>query len=126
MIDKSTPGVWVYPDGREVCQTRTAAGRIEYQRRIEAMAVRRNHICCLFGYSPVCHPRGTLLGYIPTFEHENGRGMGGGHRDDRILLPDGKWQNGAAHAQCNTWKGSRRIDYNEALQRQKGSHNDNL
>ncbi len=115
-------GVKVLRDGREVCNQFTSTGRREYRKRTEEMAARKNQICCLFEHSPVCHPRGLLMGYVPTFEHENGRGMGGGHRDDRIVLPDGRWQNGAAHAQCNIWKGSRRIVYNEPLQRQKGSH----
>lgn len=107
---RETKAVIYYPDGREVCNTRTVAGNREYKRRTLQMVERQNHICCLYGISPVCHPRGLLLGYIPTFEHENGRG--GGKRDDRTELPDGTWINGAAHVQCNQWKGSRRIPYN--------------
>jgi hypothetical protein len=38
--------------------------------------------------------------------------MGGGKRDDRTELPDGKWLNGAAHYECNQWKSSRLIRYN--------------
>lgn len=48
-----------------------------------------------------------------SFEHEHCKGMGGGKRDDRIVLPDGAWQNGAAHYVCNSWKSSRYIPYNE-------------
>jgi len=45
-----------------------------------------------------------------TFEHQDGRGMGGSHRDDRIEI-DGKPYNGAAHGKCNSDKGSKRVDY---------------
>ncbi len=44
-----------------------------------------------------------------TFEHEDGRGMGAGHRDDRIEK-NGKPYNGAAHFWCNAKKGSVRLD----------------
>jgi hypothetical protein len=47
-----------------------------------------------------------------TFEHEAGRGHGGGHRDDRIIV-NGKNINGAAHRSCNGQKASRRINYND-------------
>jgi hypothetical protein len=104
-------------DGREVCRNRTKEGRDEYKKRTAAMVERQKGICCLYGYSPVCHPRGILAGYIPTFDHEYGRGMNGGKRDDRIVLPDGTWINGACHALCNQWKGSRYIDYNRSFQK---------
>lgn len=42
-----------------------------------------------------------------VFEHEDGRGFNGSHRDDRIEI-DGQPKNGAAHPLCNTQKGSRR------------------
>jgi hypothetical protein len=48
-----------------------------------------------------------------TFEHEAGRGMNGGHRDDRIEK-DGKWYNGAAHLWCNNLKSGKRMNYNPA------------
>lgn len=44
-----------------------------------------------------------------TFEHQDGRGHGGGYRDDRICI-DGKWFNSAAHGMCNVRKGSVRMD----------------
>jgi hypothetical protein len=111
--------VAVRPDGREVCDLNTSAGRLAYKRKVRDMADRQSGICCLFGHSPVCHPRGLLLGYTVTFEHEQGRG--GGKRDDRIEKPDpenpGKVIriNGAAHMTCNSWKGSRFIDYNRGF-----------
>jgi hypothetical protein len=51
---------------------------------------------------------------VATFEHQDGRGMGGGHRDDRIEI-DGKPYNGAACLSCNGSKGSKRIDYNVVI-----------
>jgi len=100
--------VHVRPDGREVCDLNISAGRAEYRRRVEEMRIRRKHMCCLYGYAPMC--TGALRVASATFEHERGRG--GGKRDDRVSLPDGTWINGAAHLACNNWKGSRYIDYN--------------
>lgn len=99
--------VRVHRDGREVCNMLTAAGKVEYGRRIALMAERQKNICCLFGFVKECP--GSLLGYHPTFEHENGRG--GGKQDDRVEV-DGHWLNGAAHLLCNHIKGSRYIPYN--------------
>ena len=111
-----SPGVRVYDDGREVCDTigkhRTDEGVEEYRARLRRMWERQHGVCCLHGYIPGCP--GRLLWRESAFEHENGRG--GGKRDDRIALPDGTWINGAAHWQCNSWKGSRRIDYNRSIQ----------
>lgn len=102
-------GVFVYPDGREVCLRKTEGGQREYRRRTEAMRQRQGGRCCLEGFAPGCS--GYLRKGEATFEHEDGRGMGSGRRDDRIEK-DGRPYNGAAHLQCNMWKGSRRIDYN--------------
>jgi hypothetical protein len=107
-VYRETPAVIYYPDGREVCNIRTTAGTVEYKKRVSLMVQRQKDICCLYGFCPHC-PQ-VLTGYVSTFEHENGRG--GGKRDDRIELPDGRWINGAAHVVCNQWKGSRRIKYN--------------
>ena len=99
------------PDGREICGThgqyRCREGVAEYKRRIALMAERQGQRCCLEGICPSCP--GSLLGWIPTFEHERGRGAG--NRDDRTEI-NGRWFNGAAHLLCNGWKGSRKIDYN--------------
>ena len=104
------------PDGREICFTvgtvnQSRRGRIEYRRRTLAMRERQGGRCCLEMYAPMCP--GTLKPQEATFEHEHGRG--GGKRDDRIELPDGTWINGAAHALCNIWKGSRHIPYNRSF-----------
>lgn len=106
--------VRVYRDGREVCSN-TKAGRAEYRWRTLEMVERQGGRCCLEGYAPMCP--GRLKPEEATFDHENGRGHGGGKRDDRIVLPDGSWQNGACHEECNAWKGSRYIAYNRSFQR---------
>ncbi|HEX5426603.1 MAG TPA: hypothetical protein VFW94_23850 [Candidatus Acidoferrales bacterium] len=97
--------------------------------------VRRQHnICCLFGIAPTCP--GRMADTEASFDHEHGRGAGGGKRDDRIAIPvenldrtiTMKNQNGAAHTLCNQWKGSRYIPYNdpEALAKWKEDHADDL
>lgn len=96
--------VRVTREGRELCNLMTAAGKAEYRRRILAMLQRQGGRCCL------CLK--MLKPERATFEHEAGRGMAGGHRDDRIVLPGGVWINGAACWRCNSLKGSRRISYN--------------
>lgn len=103
-------GVKTHRDGREVCDLKTAAGRKEYQRRTELMLERQGGICCLYGYVESCP--GTLRYEYATFEHQDGRGMGGAKRDDRTEK-DGKPYNGAAHLLCNSIKGSLRINYNK-------------
>jgi hypothetical protein len=90
----------VYDDGREVCLP-TPSGRREYQSRIEQMWYRDHGICC------ICNQPVPLA--EATFEHKKGRGMGGGHRDDRIADADGNPMNGIAHISCNGEKGSRRL-----------------
>lgn len=107
--------VYVYPDGREMCNFLTVAGRQSYRDRVTEMLERQRDVCCLSAYAPMCP--GRLLRREATFEHEGGRGSGGGKRDDRTALPDGTWINGAAHWACNNWKGSRYIDYNREFQR---------
>lgn len=100
MIDK-TSAVWTYPDLRQVCQ-KSASGRRVYQYRIREMWLRQRGLCC------ICHvPMGLAAA---TFEHQDGRGMGAGHRDDRIEK-DGKPYNGAAHWRCNAAKASKRASY---------------
>ena len=106
------PGVQLFPDGREVCDLKKASGKLEYASRTGRMVFRQRGICCLLGHCPTCPGR---LSGDAEFEHEDGKGSGGAHRDDRIEV-DGKWKNGAAHHHCNMWKSSRRIDYNTALQ----------
>ncbi len=115
-VQRELPHVKVFPDGREVCQTRLdhpegAEGRAEYKRRKEAMWERQKGICCLYGFLPECP--GKLEIKLATFEHEDGRG--GGKRDDRISLPDGTWINGVSHLMCNSLKGSRHIPFNREL-----------
>ncbi len=87
--------VKVYSDGREVLNTKTAAGRLEYQHRTFLMAERQNHLCGLCG---------LFMGDDRTFDHQHGRGMNGSRRDDRIEV-NGKRFNAAVHGFCNAEKG---------------------
>jgi len=87
--------VRVFRDGREVC-TKTPRGLAEYKRRREEMYERDRGMCC------ICH-KFIRTKAEATFEHVNGRGMGGSKRDDRI---EG---NGVAHFKCNTEKGSKSL-----------------
>src|SRR5579871_915722 len=96
--------VKIHRSGREVCNLWCAAGKREYNLRRLEMWIRQGGRCCL-----------CLQMMAPTevtFDHERGRGMGGSKREDRTVLPDGSWINGAAHLLCNTQKGSRFVDYN--------------
>ncbi len=88
-----------YPDGREVCND-TTAGKNEYGRRTIEMAARQGNMCAICG----------RWMHRPSFEHQAGRGSGGGHRDDRIEV-DGHWQNAALCWGCNGQKGSRRYHW---------------
>jgi hypothetical protein len=95
--------VKVYRDGREVCNDASEAGKRDYQTRITLMWLRDNGKCC------ICHRPVPLE--EATFEHADGRGMGGGRRDDRIeyTKPNGaRVQNGVAHGRCNREAGSPR------------------
>jgi hypothetical protein len=107
-VQKKREAVKVFADGREVCNLETAAGKREYGQRLEQMIMRQHGYCCLCGE--------WLRPMDATFDHEDGRGMGGARRDDRIVLPNGTWINGAAHEWCNNEKGSRRIAYNFRFQ----------
>lgn len=87
-----------FPCGREVCLA-TPVGRVEYALRTFEMADRQNWVC------PICSQ--PMDKETVTFDHVDGRGMGAGKRDDRIVK-DGKQYNFASHALCNAERGSRR------------------
>lgn len=89
------------PNGRQVC-TATVAGRREYTRRVQLMRDRQQGLCAICG----C----WLAPDEASFDHQHGRGMGAGHRDDRCEV-DGVPQNAAAHAICNYKRGSTRAPY---------------
>ena len=107
-IKKQSEAVKVFRDGREKCNLLCKAGRDEYERRKDVMHKRQKGICCLYGHVSICP--GPLRRSDAAFEHEAGRTSG--HRDDRIEV-NGKPQNGVAHPECNSFKGSRRISYND-------------
>jgi hypothetical protein len=97
--------VIIFPDGREVCNMQSAAGRAEYERRKDVMHRRQNSRCILCGKH--------LERVRASFEHEDGKGMNSSHRDDRIWKVDPvtgerKSYNGVAHGWCNGRKGSKR------------------
>lgn len=87
------------PNGRQVC-TKTAEGTREYRGRTEQMCERQQGLCSICGL--------PMRQDEATFEHQDGRGHGGGHRDDRIEI-DGQPYNSAAHGLCNVKKGSVRL-----------------
>ena len=86
---------------REVCD-KSPAGRAEYNRRVVEMAERQGWLCAICGE--------YMHGGNVSFEHQDGRGMGGSLRDDRIEK-NGKIYNAATHAICNAKKGSRRYEW---------------
>jgi hypothetical protein len=110
-VKKKPAAIRVFKDGREVCNLNTKEGRDIYMQRIRDMRDRQGKFCCLYGVIQECP--GFLALKDATFEHEDGRGFDGGHRDDRIMKPDKKGvmrpYNGAAHRMCNHLKGSRRL-----------------
>jgi hypothetical protein len=85
---------------REVCQG-NAAGKREYEARRYKMEVRQGFRCAK------CE---RTAGSAMEFDHQNGRGSGGGRRDDRIEV-DGKWFNAALCHMCNAEKGSKRYQW---------------
>ncbi len=115
-VKKEHPAFRVFSGGREVCDLTRKAGRDEYASRKLKMHERQKGICILYGHAPNCP--GRLNKSEMEFEHEAGKGHGSGHRDDRIEVLDPKTgkmkpQNGVAHPWCNSWKGSRRINYHD-------------
>ena len=93
--------VKVFPDGREVCSN-TIAGSREYQLRLTEMYERQGQMCAIHA--------GWITREEATFDHQAGRGSGGGHRDDRTEVR-GQWQNAALCIHCNGAKGSRRYHW---------------
>ncbi len=81
----------------------TPTGRREYLRRIIEMVDRQQNVCA------ICEL--PLIYLEATFDHEAGRGMGGGHRNDLIEHEDGSWMNAALHARCNALKSSVRYKW---------------
>lgn len=100
--ERVAPGVWRYKDGRELCDE-TSAGRREYKARKDAMWERQGMKSAISGNG--------MSRYYCEFDHQAGRGMGGAHRDDRIVLPDGTWINAALNPSENTAKGSKRYHW---------------
>lgn len=87
-------------DGREVCRRETKEGARIYRERTDAMARRQGGKCA------ICRLWRDLW-----FDHEAGRGSGGGHRTDAILDAEGNWINAALCFECNSLKGSKRYKW---------------
>jgi hypothetical protein len=103
------PAVKIYKDGREVCNMLTPTGRAEYRRRREEMWHRQGDRCSL-QISPQCKAKkGKCAFDLVQFEHSDGRGFNGSHRDDRTFK-DGKNYNSASCPYCNAQKASRRLE----------------
>jgi len=88
-----------------VCQD-NKAGRDEYERRKRVMWERQGKECGL-KISPQCLKK--LPWEYATFEHSNGRGHGGGKRDDRIYDKKGNAMNMVCCPSCNLLKASRSL-----------------
>lgn len=112
---KARPAFKTMRDGREVCDLTTKAGKFEYDHRKFLMRARQNNSCCICGR--------YMRWEDTSFEHFDGRGHGGGHRDDRIIRPvevmepvsgalsyEAEFYNGASHFACNAKKASVRMD----------------
>jgi hypothetical protein len=91
-----------YDDNREVCLP-NKKGRAEYKRRRNAMAARQGWRC-----GTCQNPMRETQGYFnsATFQHDDGRGMGGARQDDRIEDERGSWLNSCLCYQCNVKAGS--------------------
>lgn len=101
-------GVFRYPDGREVCKLDSKKGMDEYISRKRTRWDQQGKRCAL-QISDECKKRQGQWPFDEVvFGHESSRGMGGGSRDDRIVV-DGKPHNYAICPFCNSLQGSRRI-----------------
>lgn len=96
--------VKIYPDGREVCQD-NAEGKRKYSQATEKMSIRQWEVCAICGL-----PFAPWL--QPTFDHQDGRGMNGSIRDDRIWI-NGDWHNAALCVPCQGIKGSKRYHWQD-------------
>ena len=94
MIDKQ-PGVWIYPDGREVLRHNDAGQQI-LQVRWDTAWRACKWVCCLCG-QPVDPFHATL-------EHKASKGSGGGKHDDR------QFNLGISHRAGNVAKGSQSLE----------------
>ena len=94
MIDKSQPGLWIYPDGREVIQTKTFAGKLRLKERWGKARLDSNGICCLCAL--------PVRPYAASLEHKISKG-GGKHDDRQSNL-------GISHLHGNIAKGSMSLE----------------
>ena len=91
----------IYADGREKLLD-NAAGKRVYRARTLEMWERQKGLCAICANS--------IDETQATYDHERGRGLGGGNRDDRIIR-DGEWMNAMLCMACQGVKGSRRYEW---------------
>lgn len=89
----TTPALYIYPDGREVCRP-NRLGKLEYTSRRYIAWTQQKGLCA------ICHL--PLYLHNAVSDHIKPRGMGGGKRDDRQENIQ------AVHPRCNMEKGSKR------------------
>lgn len=87
---------------REVFDLKTKEGLRMYRSNLYEMEVRQGFQCA------ICQ---RIAGSMMQFDHQDGRGSNGGHRDDRIVDEEGDWINAALCANCNSLKGSKRYHW---------------
>jgi hypothetical protein len=87
---------------REVFNMKTKEGRRMYKDLLYEMEVRQNFKCA------ICE---RTAGSRMEFDHQDGRGSGGGNRTDAIIDEKGGWINAALCSNCNTLKGSKRYKW---------------
>lgn len=90
---ETTPALYIYPDGREVCRD-NKAGKLEYERRRRVAWNQQGRVCA------IC--KMPLWFFSAVSDHIQPRGMGGARRDDRQENIQ------ATHSVCNYEKGSKR------------------
>jgi hypothetical protein len=93
MIEKQ-PGLWIYPDGREVIQRDAAGGKILAARWRKAWR-ESDGICCL------CQQK---VLFAASLEHKTAKGAGGATHDDR------QSNLGISHRPGNIAKGSMSLE----------------
>ena len=93
-IKKTPVAVKIFRDGREQCNLLCKTGAGEYQRRKRVAWEAQGRLCS------ICHK--PLNWADSTVDHIKPRGMGAGSIDDR------QENVAAAHALCNSQRGSRR------------------
>jgi hypothetical protein len=86
----------------KVLNLKSVEGSRMYKDRLYEMELRQGLRCA------ICE---RTAGSRMEFDHQDGRGMNGGHRSDEILDDKGAWINTALCHDCNSKKGSQRYKW---------------